>query len=311
MDHHQLKVFLAVAEELHFGKAAQTLHLAQPAVSRAVAQLEKSLGTTLFERSTRRVSLTAAGQQLMVSGQRIMQAVDEAKALVLAAQDGERGQVSIVFAGVSTHRLIASLSRDLKRVHPRISTALYSQNFAQQALDRVLDEEVDIGLGRWDFLPSDVESRTALEEQLVLAVPADHELAGAEGVSFAELSGESFIELSNAQSVLHDRLRRMTHNHGFEPTVVQEAPDTWTALTLVGAGIGCTLTLDSVQNNFHEDDVRFVPVVDETEPILLRMVWLPRNRNPVLHHVLKLAEEIWSLPESHAAGLHEPEIGPQ
>lgn len=301
MDHHQLKVFLAVAEELHFGRAAEKLHLAQPAVSRAVAQLEKSLGTALFERSTRRVSLTAPGRQLVVSGQRIMQVVDEAKALVLAAQDGERGQVSIVFAGVSTHRLIASLSRELKRVHPRIGTTFHSQNFAQQALDRVLDEGVDIGLGRWDFLPNDVESRTVLEEQLVLAVPADHRLLDAEGVSFAKLSGESFIELTNTQSVLHDRLRRLAHQHGFEPAVVQVAPDTWTALTLVGAGIGCTLTLDSVQSNFHEDDVRFVPVLDTTEPILLRMTWLPGNRNPVLPRVLELAGEVWSMPPGPVA----------
>lgn len=296
MDHHQLKVFLAVAEELHFGRAAQALHLAQPAVSRAVAQLEKSLGTTLFERSTRRVSLTAAGQQLVVSGQRIMQSIDEAKALVLAAQDGERGNVSIVFAGVSTHRLIATLSRELKRVHPRITTALHSQNFAQQALDRVLDEEVDIGLGRWDFVPADLESHPVHREDLVLAVPADHDLAEAASVSFAELADQPFIELTNAQSVLHDRLRRLAHACGFEPTVIQDVPDTWTALTLVGAGIGCTLTLDSVQSNFHESDVRFIPVSDEYESILLRMAWLPGNRNPVLRHVLELAETVWDVP---------------
>lgn len=297
MDQNHLRIFLTVAEELHFGRAAEKLFLAQPAVSRAIAQLERSLGLSLFDRTTRRVRLTAPGEQLVVSGREIMKAIDDAESLVLAAQEGHRGHLSVVFAGLSTHRLIASLSRELKHRYPGISLSLFSQNFAQQAMDKVGDEGNDIGLGRWDFIPSHLDSRVIAKEQLVLAVPAKHHLAERAGVTFADLSSEVFVELENTQSVLHDRLRRLSRRYGYEPSVVQRAPDTWTALTLVGAGIGCHLTLDSVQQNFYEDDVAFVPVADDAESILLQMAWLPENHNPVLQHVLALIDEIWPVPE--------------
>ncbi|MGO1183305.1 MAG: LysR family transcriptional regulator [Micrococcaceae bacterium] len=297
MDQNHLRIFLTVAEELHFGRAAEKLFLAQPAVSRAIAQLERSLGVSLFDRTTRRVRLTAPGEQLVTSGSEIMKAIDEAEALVLAAQEGHRGHLSVVFAGLSTHRLIASLSRELKQRYPGIGLSLFSQNFAQQALHKVADEGNDIGLGRWDFIPSHLDSRIIAEERLVLAVPATHELAGSNGATFADLGSEVFVELENTQSVLHDRLRRLSRQFGYEPNIAQRAPDTWTALTLVGAGIGCHLTLDSVQRNFYEDDVAFVPVADDADSIRLQMAWLPENRNPVLRHVLTLIDEIWPAPE--------------
>jgi DNA-binding transcriptional LysR family regulator len=297
MEIQQLRVFLAVAEELHFGRAAERLHLAQPPVSRTVRQLERDLGADLFVRSTRSVQLTAAGAALMTPAREILAAADSAKAAVLAADRGEAGTVKLAYAGASTHVLVGVLAREVRRVHPGIEFRLNSQDFALPALARVLRGEVDISLGRWDFVPAGVKSRIIEEEHLVMAVPASHRLASQEEVHLAELAGEPFVALPPHEgSVLGDRLRRLSLGAGFDPDIVQRAPDSWTAMALVGAEVGCSLTVSTVAENVTDHHVHFLRVVDETLPIYLRMAWREASDNPALGLVLALAEQVWAGP---------------
>jgi len=301
MELQQLRIFLAVAEELHFGRAAEKLHMAQPPVSRNVGNLEKELGVRLFDRNTRNVQLTAAGSALVDSAREILAAADHVRDVVIAAEAGDRGRVDLAFAGASTHGLVGELARELRRRHPGIIAGLHSQNFAQPALERVMKGEMDIGLGRWDFLPAGVESRVVQREELVLAVPATHELAGEDSVEMAQFSEEPFVILPpDAGSVLRDRLRRLAYAARFEPLIVQVVPDTWTALALVGAGVGSTLTVSSVQQNVTDPHVCFLPLRDRTLPVHLRMAWLPDNRNPALGRVFAVAEDVWSLDAEDA-----------
>lgn len=270
--------------------------MAQPPVSRNVGNLEKELGVRLFERDTRNVRLTAAGSALVESAREILAATERAREEVVSAEAGDRGRVEIAFAGASTYGLVGELARELRRRHPGITPGLHSQNFAQPALERVIKGEMDIGLGRWDFLPAGVDGRVVQREDLVLAVPATHDLAGEDSVDIAQLSEEPFVTLPpDAGSVLCDRLRRMAHGAGFEPHIVQVAPDTWTALALVGAGVGSTLTLSSVQQNVTAPHVRFLSLRDRTLPVQLRMAWLTDNPNPVLDRVFAVAADMWSL----------------
>jgi DNA-binding transcriptional LysR family regulator len=294
MEIQQLRVFLAVAEELHFGRAAERLHLAQPPVSRIVRQLERDFGTDLFIRSTRSVQLTAAGAALVAPAQEILAAADRAKASALAAGRGEVGTVKLAYAGASTHVLVGMLAREVRKVYPGIEFRLNSQDFALPALSRVLRSEVDISLGRWDFVPAGVQSRIIVEEHLVMAVPASHRLALQEVVSMAELSGEPFVALPPHEgSVLGDRLRRLSLGAGFDPDIVQRAPDSWTAMALVGAEVGCSLTVSSVADNVTDPHVRFLRVLDQTLPIYLRMAWRGTTDNPALPPILSLAERVW------------------
>ncbi|MHC8609885.1 LysR substrate-binding domain-containing protein (plasmid) [Paenarthrobacter ureafaciens] len=294
MEIQQLKVFLAVAEELHFGRAAQRLHMAQPPVSRMVRQLEGDVGTDLFVRSTRSVQLTAAGTALVESAREIIAAAERAKATALAAGRGEVGSLSLAYAGASTHLLVGVLAREVRKVHPGIEMSLNSQDFALPALARVLRGDVDVSLGRWDFVPAGVNSRIIVEEHLMLAVPASHPLAERSEVLMNELAGETFVALPPHEgSVLSDRMRRLSIGAGFDPDIVQRAPDSWTAMALVGAEVGCSLTVSSVAENVVDPHVRFLKVVDETLPIYLRMAWRKDAVNPALPPVLSLAEEVW------------------
>lgn len=298
MEVSQLRAFLAVADELHFGRAAERLHMAQPPVSRAVAQLEKSLGVRLFDRSTRRVQLTAAGDALIAAARKVLDDIDKAHEIALAAADGDAGRVEISFAGVSTYALVGTLSRELRRRYPRIVPSLQSQHFAQPALERVMHGEVDIALGRWDLVPADIRSRPVLNEHLVMAVPADHALADADEVAIAQFAGQPLVTLAPSPgSVVHDRLRRLCYAAGFEPDVAQTAPDTWTALALVGAGVGCALTVSTVSDNVIDPHVRFKRVIDPVAAITLQMAWLPTSTNPALARVLEVADSTWPTPE--------------
>lgn len=293
MEIQQLRVFVAVAEELHFGRAAARLHMAQPPVSRMVRQLERDLGLDLFIRSTRSVQLTAAGVALMSSAGEILAATERARASALAAGRGEVGTVKLAYAGASTHVLVGVLARQVRKVHPGIEVRLNSQDFALPALARVLRGEVDVSLGRWDFVPAGVKARILVEEHLVMAVPASHPLATRGDVHVGEFSGEPFVALPPHEgSVLGDRLRRLSLGAGFDPDIVQRAPDSWTAMALVGAEVGCSLTVSSVAENVTDPHVRFIRVLDETLPIYLRMAWRGDSDNPALPPVLSLAERV-------------------
>lgn len=295
MEIQQLRVFLAVAEELHFGRAASRLHLAQPPVSRMVRQLEGDLGVDLFVRSTRSVQLTAAGVALTSSAREILASAEQAKAKAVAASRGEVGIVKLAYAGASTHVLVGVLAREVRRAHPGIEVRLNSQDFALPALSRVLRGEVDISLGRWDFMPAGVRSRVILEEELMIAVPASHRLAERTEVQMAELEGEPFVALPPHEgSVLGDRLRRLSLGAGFDADIVQRAPDSWTAMALVGAEVGCSLTVSSVAANVADPHVRFLKVNDETIPVSLRMAWTDESDNPALGPVLALAARVWT-----------------
>lgn len=290
MNVEQVRAFLAVADELHFGRAAERLHIAQPPLSRTIKQLERELGTTLFDRNTRTVRLTASGHALVGPAREVLQALRRADAAARGAGEGEVGLVRVAFAGVSTHRLVARLARMVRSNRPGIQLELSSQNFAQPAMRRLLQDDTDLALGRWDVIPADVSAQVVMADSLVVALPDTHALAGELSVSLRELAGDHFVSLPQQEgSVLPDRLRRLARAAGFTPDIAQTAPDTQTALALVSAEVGCHLTLDSVARNVSDPRVVFLALTDPT-PTLdvdLRAAWRRNDRSPALLAVVK------------------------
>ncbi|MGW0038743.1 LysR family transcriptional regulator [Gordonia sp. NPDC003376] len=310
MDFDDLRAFLAVAEELHFGRAAERLHIAQPPLSRMIKQLERRLGTRLFDRNTRSVRLTASGAALIAPAQEALAGLRRAEAAVRSAEDGDTGIVRIAFAGVSTHRLIARLARAVHSKRPGIQLELSSQNFAQPALRRLLDDDTDIALGRWDIIPSEVAAHVVQSDSLVMAVPDTHRLADAGQVSIAALADEHFVSLpAHEGAVLPDRLRRLAHAARFVPNVVQVAPDTQTALALVGAEVGCTLTLASVARNANDPHVVFLPLQEPSPDVDMRIAWRRDDSNPAM---IRVRDEFMALTEvaTRSGGGHDVGAAP-
>ncbi|MDR6174197.1 DNA-binding transcriptional LysR family regulator [Nocardioides zeae] len=309
IDVHQLRMFLAVAEELHFGRAAERLHIAQPPLSRAVKQLEREVGATLFRRTTRSVALTSAGQALVLPAREVLASLARAEDAVEAAVTGRAGVVRVDFAGVSTHAVVARLARAVRAEAPGIRLELSSQKFARPAMRRLLDGDSDLVLGRWDVVPPDVCADVVVRDDLVVAVPDTHALAGRARASMAELAGQGFVSLPPHEgAVLLDRLRQLTRAHGFVADVVQEAPDTQTALALVGAEVGCHLTFTSVAVNASHPHVAFVAldgVSDDAEgtvqDVHLRAARRRGDDNPALRVVV---DQLLQLPPSAGGPPH-------
>jgi DNA-binding transcriptional LysR family regulator len=296
MDIGQLKAFLAVAQELHFGRAAERLHIAQPPLSRIIKQLEAELGTRLLDRNTRSVKLTASGQALIAPATEVLEALRRAQEAVMSAESGATGLVRIAFAGVSTHQLVARLARQVKSNRPGIQLELSSQNFALPALKKLVQGETDIALGRWDVMPAEISSRVVMQDSLVVALPDTHRLAGASRLALGRLAGDGFVSLTPFEgAVLPDRLHRLAREAGFVADVVQVAPDTQTALALVSAEVGCHLTLASVARYATDPHVVFVPLEDSTADVHLRAAWRREDPSKVLQAVL---DEIVSLDEA-------------
>jgi len=299
MDVQQIRAFLAVAEELHFGHAAERLHVAQPPLSRTIKNLERELGIQLFERNTRSVSLTTGGHALVEPAKEVLEALRRAEAAVRSAGDGEVGLVRIAFAGVSTHPLVAKLARAVRSRRPGIQLELSSQNFAQPAMKKLVQGDTDIALGRWDVVPGDVAAEVVMPDALVVAVPDTHSLAGAHRLALEALAGDGFISLPPHEgAVLPDRLRRLSHAAGFVADVVQIAPDTQTALALVSAQVGCHLTLASVAENAADPHVVFVPLDAPRQDVDLRAAWRRDDRSPALRAVLDELLALERLPRS-------------
>lgn len=247
----------------------------------------------LFQRTTRAVSLTAAGDALVGPARRILREAEQAARTVGEAKQGALGRIAIAFAGVSTHVLVGKLARAVRMRHPGITLELSSQNFAQPAMSQVLNGEADISFGRWDFVPTGIHSQPLVEEHLVVAVPVQHKLARNGEIWMGDLATEGFVTLSSHPgSVLTDRLIRLCHKAGFDPQVVQIAPDTWTALALVAAEVGCLLTVSSVAENARLQEVVFLRVRDDYQSVQLRMAWRKESQNPALRIVLDLAREV-------------------
>ncbi|MDF2506191.1 MAG: LysR family transcriptional regulator [Microbacterium sp.] len=294
----QIRSFLAVAEELHFGRAADKLHMAQPPVSRNVKQMERELGALLFERSTRKVTLTSVGAALVAPAREVLGALDRMGTVARAAGVGEIGRIRLAYAGASSNVLVGRLARAVKQQHPGIDLELLSQNFAQKAMRLLTRGDIDIALGRWDHVPDGVRTRVIAVEELVIAVPETHRLADRTVVSIAEFSEDRFVTLpADLGSVLNDRLLQMTRDAGFTVDIVQDASDTWTLMSLVSAEVGCSLTLSSVVPSIADPHLRFLRLREDAAPIELRMAWRSDSDDRALEAVLRLSELVLPAPE--------------
>jgi DNA-binding transcriptional LysR family regulator len=291
-----LTAFVAVAEELHFGRAAKRLQMAQPPLSQQIRQLEKELGVQLFERNTRSVRLTSAGESFLDPVRTVLEDIDTATRAAKAAGRGEYGRVTVGFAGASSHETLPLLTRAVRAAHPGLELVMKGQTYANVALARVADGSLDLGFVRLPVTQPGVEVRVIDEEELVCALPSDHRLARRNRVPITALAEEPFVSFpSNAGSSLRDATVRACVAAGFNPRVVQEAPDSYTILALVAAGVGVTLTLTSCQH-IQQTGLVYRPLAGPSVRLQAALAWRTDNPSAALRTVLAVAEEALPTP---------------
>lgn len=296
MEVHQARAFLAVAEHLHFGHAAQSLHMAQPPLSRIIRRLETELGADLFDRSTRHVELSPQGAALVEPARELVRLSESMASIVRDSLDGSTGRVALGFAGGSVNDLVGDLAREVRSRRPGIDLELHSSQFSHVGLERVLAGDLDVVLGRWDHLPPAVDSRLVATEQLLVALPEGHRLAAENAVRAEDLADEAWIVLpGGARGTLTNRMHTLALNAGFAPRRLQTAPDSWTIMVLVGARMGVSLTLSSVREHTPAPGVVFRPLLPEPDPVEVRMIWRRDDANPALAAVVDISRE--TLPD--------------
>lgn len=225
MELRHLSAFVAVAEELHFGRAAKRLQMAQPPLSQQIRQLEKELGVQLFERNTRSVRLTSAGESFLQPVRTVLDDLDTAVRAAKAAGRGEYGRVTIGFAGASSHETLPHLTRAVRAAHPALELVMRGQTYANVALDRVADGSLDLGFVRLPVTQPGVAYRVIDEEELVCALPFDHRLARLESVPIDVLAEEPFVSFpANTGSTVRDAMVGACEAAGFNPGSSRRRP---------------------------------------------------------------------------------------
>ncbi|MFE5212656.1 LysR family transcriptional regulator [Streptomyces sp. NPDC056600] len=296
MELRHLTAFLAVAEELHFGRAAKRLQMAQPPLSQQIRQLEKELGVQLFERNTRSVRLTSAGQCFLDPARTVLDDLDSAVLAAKAAGRGEFGRVTVGFAGASSHETLPLLTRAVRAAHPGIELVMAGQTYANVALARVAEGSLDLGFVRLPVNLPGVSTRVIAEETLVCALPSDHRLAQREEIPLAALAEDPFVSFpANAGSSLRDAMVASCETADFHPRVVQEAPDSHTILALVAAGVGVTLTLTSCQH-IQQTGLVYRPLAGPPVRLEAALAWRTDNPSAALRTVLAAAEKALPTP---------------
>ncbi len=290
MEVNKARAFLAVAEELHFGRAAARLHIAQPPLSRTIRALEVELGAQLFERSPRRVSLTPVGEALVEPARELVMQSERMADFVRRVQQGETGRVRLGFAGASVNSIVSALARRVRAVAPDLTVALYGAQLSQPGLERLLSGALDAVVGRWDVLPADVDSCVVAREELLIAVAGGHRLASAASVSADDVAAESWIVLpGGGGATLSTRLNELARRGRFVPRVIDTAVDSATQLLMVDAGHAIALTFSGVRENIPVHTVAFLPIEPSLGVVEVRLAWRRADVSPALRALIEIA----------------------
>lgn len=247
MELRHLRYFAAVAETCHFGRAAEQLHMAQPALSQAIRQLESELGTPLFARTTRQVSLTPAGEFFRDEAHRVLRTLDESVTGVRRVAEGRRGLVRVGFTGTAAFTQLPFIARTLQRELPEVALEVHADLLTPEQSDRLRDGRLDLAVLRPPATGDGIETRSVEAEPLVLALPADHPLAGEPVVSVADLRTEGFIVYASKDSAVNEAVLRTCRDAGYTPRREHVAPGTAVLVALVAAGLGVALVPASVR----------------------------------------------------------------
>lgn len=300
----QARSFVAIAEELHFGRAAQRLQVTRSTLSRSLTQLERSLDTQLVERTTRSVVLTPAGEALLPHAQEVLSMVDRSGQIVAEATAGRTGRVRLGFASPSTNHVVGSLAREIRHRLPGLRLELISSVLSHTGLKQVRQGDLDIALGRWDALPAEVGSRVITHETLVLALPQGHRLTSHARVSMREVSQENWVVLpSGPGAALPQRLHILAAQSGFTPLITNIAPDSATSMVLVASGYGIALTQSSVQAHIYAPGVVFKEIAEAPPALPVRLIWRRDEQTAALREVVEVATRLHP-PATGAAENH-------
>ncbi|WP_019141672.1 LysR substrate-binding domain-containing protein [Noviherbaspirillum massiliense] len=287
----QLRYFVAVAEESHFGRAAARLHMTQPPLSQTIQSLEAALGTPLFIRTKRSVSLTPAGTALLPEARRILQQAGNLPDLARRAASGESGLLALSFVSTADYSVLPPLLREFRERYPQVQIDLREATTDVQ-LELLLQGRTDAGLlipPLPDKSRTDFDYMTVLSEPLILAAPRGMKaLQGNSPVDLRLLADMPLIVFPRRIApAFHDAILACFRDAGLTPRIGQEAIQMQTIVGLVSAGMGIALVPQSV-SNLKRPGVDYKPLAGKPPLVETGLAWRRDNQSPVLHAFLEL-----------------------
>lgn len=285
-----LRYFVAVAEELHFGRAAERLHMAQPPLSQQIRQLESELGFQLFHRSRRKVELTEAGQVFLAECQQVLHQLEVAIQTGRQASRGEAGQLTIGFVGSAAYNVLPEILRYFRAQVPDVTLELKELTTDQQ-LARLHESRLDLGFVRPPIEDPTCQVMTVLREPLVVALPAHHPLAYQAQVPLSALASEPFILFPRPLAPgLYDQMIALCQQAEFSPRVAQEAIQMQTIVSLVAAEIGVAIVPRSLQN-LQRTGVIYKPLREKTPQAEIALMWRHAIPTPAVQQFVRITQQ--------------------
>ncbi|MDH6170584.1 DNA-binding transcriptional LysR family regulator [Variovorax boronicumulans] len=249
MELRHLRYFSVLAEELHFGRAARRLSISQPPLSVAIRQLEESVGVRLFERNSKEVRLTHAGEALRISARRLLQQAEEAATEARDVASGSAGRLRIGFVGAMLYRGLPPALRAFQAKHPAVRVTLNELNSGVQIAE-LLHDRLDLGFVHTSRMPPELRHRLLLSEPFVCCLPAGHSLARKKVLAPADLRDQPFVLFSREASPdYHERILSICADAGFLPEVRHEVRHWLAVVSLVSQGMGVALVPQAMRNS--------------------------------------------------------------
>lgn len=302
MELRHLRYFQAVAERLSFSKAAQFLRVAQPALSRAVMELEAELETPLLLRTRRSVKLTAAGAVLLRETGLLLGQVEEAVRKVQRTARGQEGELRLGYIGPPTRSFLAELLLEFRSLYPKVTVQL-EERTPERVWEMVSRDRLDVGLTRPVAGGERIGLSTVplLREAMCAVLLNSHPLAKVKRLEWSQLRGEPLIVLSRREGVgLHDQMLLGCQNAGFSPKIAHTPSVVGTVLTYVEGGAGVGVVPETVETLNGGKELVFKPLHPLLEAELV-MVWHPKHSNPAVDAFREVVANWLALRASKAA----------
>jgi DNA-binding transcriptional LysR family regulator len=294
MELRHFKYFLAVAEELHFSRAANRLNIAQPPLSQQIHQLENELGVKLFYRTKRKVELTSSGEVFLKYIYKIFNDIEKACDSAKRAYRGEIGNLILGIIETAIFDILPNLMQSYRTKYPFIDITVLQLNSTDQ-VRALLKGDINIGIICAPVENSDLEFEVICQEPFIVALPENHPLAlKTSSIEVQELSSELFIMTPrNSGQIYYDIIINICQYVGFSPNIVQEVHELPTTLSLVAAGIGIALVPYSIQN-LHVNGVVYRQLKNSIPVLNTALAWRKDKRSPIVHNFLNLAKDIFA-----------------
>jgi DNA-binding transcriptional LysR family regulator len=286
-----LRYFVAVAEELHFGRAALRLHIAQPPLSQQIRRLEDLLGYPLFTRTSRSVALTHAGEALLERAHRTLRTVQRDIDETRSIGSGEVGSLHVGFVGSGMLTTLPAIFRAFREAYPRVSLHLH-ESFTSRVITGLEDNTLDAGILRDSDPIEGFHVTTLSSEPFVAVLPATHPRAKQKSLSAAMLRDEPFVYYPrSAGSRAFEKPLSLCEAHGFRPHIVQEASHWLTILRLIGAGLGVTIAPACVRR-IVSPDVVCIPIRGAHVVSNIELAWRIGDTRPIVHRFAQIATKM-------------------